>query len=60
VRPDDMMPVVYRGSGGCTGRSTSETRTPSLSISSSVIVAGYLNFQPSAMAACRSWKMQAT
>ncbi|KAM0854975.1 hypothetical protein ACQ4PT_050069 [Festuca glaucescens] len=35
-----MMPVAYRGSGGCTGRSTSETRTPSLAISSSVIVSG--------------------
>jgi hypothetical protein len=33
--------VAYRGSGGCTGRSFSETRTPSLAISSSVMLSGY-------------------
>jgi hypothetical protein len=30
------------GSSGCNGRSISDTRTPSLTISSSVIVAGHL------------------
>jgi hypothetical protein len=44
VRPDIMMLVAYRGSSGCTGRSTFETRTPSLAISSLVIVAGKFNF----------------
>jgi hypothetical protein len=54
------MSVAYRESGGCTGRSTTEMRTPSLSISSSVIIGGKLNFQSSAMAACQLWKTQVT
>jgi hypothetical protein len=36
-----MMSVAYRGSGSCIGRSTFEMRTPSLSISSSVIDVGH-------------------
>jgi hypothetical protein len=58
--PGGMMLVAYQGSGGYTGRSTSETRTPSLAISSSVIVTGYVNFWSSAMVACHSSKMQVT
>ncbi|KAK1618782.1 hypothetical protein QYE76_024299 [Lolium multiflorum] len=54
-----MMSVAYRGSGGYTGRSICEMRTPSLSISSPVMVGGKTNFRPSAMAACRSWKTHA-
>jgi hypothetical protein len=50
MRPGGMMPVAYRGSGGCTGRSTYEMRTTSLAISSSVIVSGIAM----AMANCQS------
>jgi hypothetical protein len=58
VRPGGMMSVAYRGSGGCTNQSTCETRTPSLSISSSVMVGRKSNFRPSAMATYQSWKTQ--
>jgi hypothetical protein len=45
-----MTPVAYRGSGGCTGASFSETRTPSFAISSSVMFSGNSKMRPSATA----------